>query len=320
MQINMLYNMCQIIILIRGQFIVKNILITGAGGFLGRALLTRLAECDDIKVTALTSKKEKLKNINNSNMSVITIEEIKNTFSSTYFDYFIHAAFPRNALGNEMASGLKYYCDMLKLATENNVGSIINISSQSVYDSKRRYAAHELSPLSLDSCYAVGKYATELMIDNIANNIPKTNIRMSSLIGPEFDQRITNQFVLKVLQGEEITIHGGKQIFSFLDVRDAANGILKLLATSPADWDSIYNLGSNHSYTLYEIAKKTQATASTFGLAPTNLKVIEGDLWSNSSLDSNKFGHQFKYTPQFTLEDSLKSIFIYKMSQNPRSN
>ena len=300
---------------------MKNVLITGAGGFLGHTLLTRLTGCEDISVTALTSHKEKLKDIKSNNISIITAGEIENTFNSTHFDYFVHAAFPRNTTGTEMASGLKYYCDILTLAIKYKVGSIINISSQSVYDPQRRYAAHESSPLSLNSSYAVGKYATELMIDNmVGDDIPKTNIRLSSLIGPDFDQRITNQFIAKVLLGEEITIRCGKQIFSFMDVRDAANGIFTLLTANPKEWAPIYNLGSGCHYTLCEIAQKIQAIALTLGIAPTNLKIIEEELWSNTSLDCSKFNLQFKYTPRFTLEDSLKAIFIYKISQSSYLN
>lgn len=293
----------------------KNVLITGAGGFLGRALLTKLMNCKDVKITALTSQRENVKNISNDNIFVITINEIEATFNSTHFDYFIHAAFPRNTLGSEIANGLKYYCYILNLAIKHRVGSIINISSQSVYNPKRCHAAHESSPLSLDSSYAVGKYATELMVNNITYNIPKTNIRMSSLIGPTFDQRITNKFVSDVLCRKDIVIHGGKQIFSFLDVRDAANGISMLLSPPPKDWDLIYNLGNKQSYTLYELAKKIQETALKFNVTPTDVKVVEDDLWTNSSLDCSKFENQFNYKTQFTIENSLEDIFLYQLSQ-----
>ena len=96
-----------------------------------------------------------------------------------------------------IADGLKYIQSVFEKSVEGNAAVIVNISSQSVYSQKRTEAATEETPVCLESPYAVGKYAVELMLESICRGSKTryTNLRMASLIGPGFDQRIVNRLV-----------------------------------------------------------------------------------------------------------------------------
>lgn len=285
------------------------ILITGAGGFLGTELVKELMRQEDVDVVALTSQKEKL---------VQTIGEAANVtlsgrnsvfepgFDFSSIDVLINCAFPRNVDGIQMADGLQYISRLLKRAVTGGVKSVINISSQSVYSQTRMKPAAEDTELNLESKYAIGKYAAELLTNSVCWNIPHTSIRMASLIGVGFDQRLVNKFIKQVLEGENICIRGGRQMFGFLDVRDAASAIIAV--AQGKDWKEIYNLGPDRGYTLLEIAKCVQDTVKESGFENTEIELEETDDWQNSSLDSTRLKRQFDWREQCSLRNTVLSI------------
>ena len=205
---------------------MKKIAVSGAGGFLGKHILKKIMETDHIAY-ALTSKpheigcelgeQERIIFVHKDEYADVTWEKI---------DVLINCAFPRNTDGNMMADGLNYIKNLLSFSVEHGVKTVINISSQSVYSQKRKEAATEKTPLDLETKYAVGKYATELLTNSICKQIPYSNIRMASLIGVGFEQRIVNKFVRQALEKKELYIKIGSQKFGFLDVEDAAEAIL----------------------------------------------------------------------------------------------
>ena len=216
------------------------ILLTGAGGFLGRHIIEKSFNNKNINVIAMSSREE-LQNVQESNVFFLSNTDAFN-IKWNDIDVLINCAFPRNVEGKQMALGLDFTKNVLEKATKDGVGSIINISSQSVYGSKRTEVANECTMLNLESKYAVGKYAVELMTNCICKGIRHTNIRLASLIGPGFEQRLVNKFVKQSIEEKKLDLIGGKQRYGFLDVRDAAQGIIKL-ALNNDKWDEVYNLG-----------------------------------------------------------------------------
>lgn len=288
---------------------MKRILITGAGGFLGTELVRQMAGKQGVKVFALTSQKDKLKQVCGNAENVMPLERnavFEPGFSFAEIDILINCAFPRNTDGVQMADGLQYISSLLETAVAGGVKAVINISSQSVYSQMRMEPATENTELNLETKYAVGKYATELMTNSICRNIPHTNIRMASLIGAGFDQRLVNKFVKQVLAGNNLSIKGGKQLFGFLDVRDAATAIIAVAEGS--DWNEVYNLGPKRSDSLIEIAQCVQKVVAEVGFRETEIELTQTDDWQNSSMDSSRLREQFDWKEQFCLEDTIRSI------------
>lgn len=284
------------------------ILVSGAGGFLGTEIISQLLNTNEAEVIALTSQPDKFRSLAEQTNRLDVYEKndiFKGMVSFENIDLLINCAFPRND-DSAFANGMKYISDLLKLSVQNGVKKVINISSQSVYSKSREMAANESSELCLQSKYAVGKYATELLTNCICCNIPHTNIRLGSLIGAGFDQRLVNKFVEKVLRHEDIRIVGGKQKFGFLDVRDAAAAII--LIGSKEDWQETYNLGTEYDYTLFEIAQCVINTLGEMGYEKTIVEVENAEVWENSSLDSSRLRTQFSWKQKYLLPDSIKWI------------
>lgn len=287
------------------------LIITGAGGFLGQELIRQLALEEDYYIYALTSQTEKLKEKYADNSRVQVCHKdilLKEDISLANTDVLINCAFPRNSSGEQFEDGLEYIKNILLSAVKFGVGAVINISSQSLYNQHRQSPANEVDSVCLDSMYALGKYTIEMLVKVICSDIVYTNIRMASLIGPGFDQRVTNKFVNKAFQAEELSVKNGNQYFGFLDVEDAARGILKLMQTPFEKWKNIYNLGSQKGYTLLDIAKVVAEVMEKHYGKKVMIEIIEDNFQVNSTIDSALLMKDTGYHPQISLEDSILRI------------
>ena len=287
------------------------ILVTGASGFLGRFLLTELLKNRENTIIALTSKTEKLSSLfsSNNNRLVVFSSEKFESLDYNKIDILVNCAFPRNEDGIKMVEGLHFITGLLKAAAEGGVGAVINISSQSVYSQQRTEPATEETPLDLESKYAIGKYAAELLTNAICAGIPHTSLRLASLIGAGFDQRVTNKLIDKALCGEELIVLSGPQYYGFLDVRDAADAITAVINSDPVNWSEVYNLGTNEAYTLEDIAKTVVEIYNQKFSANISYKTDPSEKFLNSALNCQKFNKDFHWTPRHTLNDTIEWIF-----------
>ena len=136
--------------------------------FLGSHLVERLKDDEKYTVFALSSRPEELKEkIGGTAVEYLHKVAFKDSGEFLEDAIVINCAYPRNSTGTVIADGLKYIQGVFEAAVENRAAAIINISSQSVYSQQRTEAATEDTPLCLESPYAVGKHAIELMLESI---------------------------------------------------------------------------------------------------------------------------------------------------------
>lgn len=287
------------------------IAITGAGGFLGQELLRQLLLDKSNYIFAITSQTAKLeKAYAHEHRVKVCPKDIlsQDANSLENIDVLINCAYPRNISGDQLEDGLEYIISVLQSSVRLNVSAVINISSQSIYDQNREKPATESFPVCLESIYSLGKYSVELLVKVICANIPYTNIRLASLIGPGFNQRVTNKLVAKAFETGQLCITDGNQRFGFLDVEDAARGIIGLLKTPFGVWKDVYNLGSENSYSLHDIANViAEVMEKYYGKKiEINTTVAESEL--NTALDSSLIISDTGYSPRITLEESIIRI------------
>lgn len=304
---------------------LKKIAITGASGFLGRNLVPLLLDIAD-EVIAITSKnRDELIRIcdiksNFAGLKVVNCanyEEIKQEIQDA--DRLVNCAFPRGKDGEAYAQGLRFIAEIFKIANEFGVEAVINISSQSVYSQYRTEPATEETPVCLETKYAVAKYATELLAEAYCQNCYYTNIRLASLIGPEFDQRVVNKMIQRVMAGEELEIQENYSQYGYLDIRDAVKAIAALCYTPfTPESNSIYNIGPSKAYSLTEIAecvlgciKQHKHNKDNY---PTARIIKKDQLSTNSSISSVRFIELTGWSQEFDLKDTVN--LIIKTCQN----
>lgn len=285
--------------------------VSGASGFVGKQLIQYLLLNTDHRIIAYTSKPAKIEERFSGFATRLDIFADRDNIPWSTVDVLVNLAYPRNNTGSNMARGLKFVFDLISDAVHGGVKSIINISSQSVYSPHRICPADEQSDLDLESMYAVGKYTTELYLNAICS-APHTNIRLASLIGAGFEQRITNKFVNKAIKNEMIYLTGGTQRFGFLDIRDAVSGIAAVIESDHSLWEEHYNLGTNRFYTLEEIAECVLEESKNYCSNPAKYSLEKSDQFTNSSLNCSKFMQTFLWYPEFGLADTIKWIFEEK--------
>lgn len=228
-------------------------------------------------------------------------------------DVLINAAFPRNTQPEAAAQGMAFIARVFELASKASALAVINISSQSVYSQYRTEPADEATPLCLESQYAAEKYATELLCEAYCATLPHTNIRLASLIGPGFNQRIINKLAQTALQSGALQIQGGNQIFDLMDVTDAASALAVLAASDTSIWKPVYNLGSTHPASLKDIAcmvaHEVEAQQMAGGACKVEIEAPGQDAKAlNTSLDATCFMGDMDWSPALSLSDSVCAI------------
>ena len=288
----------------------KKIVITGASGFLGSHLVERWRDDERYSVYALSSKPDELREkLGGENVMYL----YKDALNAEMVDAFvINCAYPRNSMGTAIADGLKYIQTVFEAAVKFKATAIINISSQSVYSQQRTEAATEETPVCLESPYAVGKYAVELMLESVCRGekLAYTNLRMASLIGPGFDQRLVNKLVKKLLNHESITVVRQNKKMGFLDVEDAVTAVTAIIDYSKQFWKTVYNIGNGQGYTAEEIY---DVVTSILGYEPnTNDVTIKPGIDDSSTVVLfEKLNADTGFIPSLDLRDSIKKIVAH---------
>ena len=287
------------------------VVVTGASGFLGQELIKQLSE-RDIDFVAATTHPSLLAEV--SGISASSVVEAKQLLHEEFYeedDVVMNCAFPRTNDGAAMADGLNFLAKLIKNATNSKAAGFINISSQSVYSQHRTKPATEADPLCLESPYAVAKRGVELLLDTQDGRVPYTNIRLASLIGPNFDQRVPNRMAKRALETGQIQVADNGSQFGFMDVRDAANALIKMLESPSEKWRYVYNLSSQECWTLSSLALMVKdAVESISGKVVSIYASVNESLTMplNTLLNASLFQKDFCWSAKFEQRDSVETI------------
>lgn len=234
----------------------KTILITGASGVLAKKLISNLIT-RDFNIYALTrniNSDKKIQNITyctNEDFFADKLDDIK-------FDVIVNCAFTQKMEAEAVFSSIDYTKKLFSKLAKMKVDSVINISTQRVYGDYREGRADENYPVNPSNVYALGKYFAEVLAELIFENtnIKYTNLRIGSLIGEEYPDRIINKMIQIAKKTNRITVQNGKQQFGYVHVNDMANAIASFICNKDIQWNQVYNIGSDEKITLLDIAEK----------------------------------------------------------------
>jgi nucleoside-diphosphate-sugar epimerase len=148
-----------------------------------------------------------------------------------------------------------------------------------------------------------------------------TNLRIASITGGTNRLRLelVSKLVMNAIKGEPITVIGGEQVLSYIDVRDVCSGIIALMSIDPNTWKEYYNLGANQQHTIMEIAKIVIDASEKLKLDPVKLKVGRNDIHRIVGMDSSLFYKDTGWSPKHPLEDTVMALFEFFM-ENPTRN
>lgn len=287
------------------------LVLTGAGGFLGLELLSQLASREDAEVLAVSSKDDLFGACGFPEQRLTVVNPaalLAEPDMMVGFDMLLNCAFPRNVDGEALARGLDFI-SALFLAAATRVNAVVNVSSQSVYSQRRMEPATEETPVCLESAYAVAKYATELMLEEACAGIPRTNIRLASLIGPGFDQRVVNKFVAQALAGETIAVQEKGMRYGYFDVADAAEALILLVTSDSGKWQRVYNVGVEDGFTLSELAIAVVEAVRNRGINAPSPQIERLDnLAVTTAVDAGLFSLEFSWHNGHDIAGAIERI------------
>ena len=255
---------------------MKNILITGAAGFIGYNLAKNLIEDKETNVTGIDSlndaydnnlKKLRLRNLeNNDNFTFSKIDlsnqESLKDIEGSNFDCVIHLA-ARAGVRQSFRNPEKYILDntistanLASFIKKEEIRKFLIASTSSIYGDSGESAMKEDvdEKYPPPSVYATSKLSGELMAKTILDGtgtciqIP----RFFTVYGPygRPDMSIL-RFIHWVFTETEILLYGdGNQKRSFTYIDDVVSGLSSLISSNES---GVFNIGSNKTVSLNEV-------------------------------------------------------------------
>ena len=309
------------------------VLVTGAAGFIGHAVATRLIErgesvigldnLNDYYDPAL--KTARLDNLNAldrfrfEKMDISDADAVKALVLANGVQRIVHLAAQagvRYSIDNPFAyqkSNLQGHLSLLEASRHaENFQHLVYASSSSVYGDKpmggEGFTEDEPAndPVSL---YAATKRSCELMSQSYAKlyGFPQTGLRFFTVYGPWGRPDMAYfSFTQKILAGEPIEVFGeGRMARDFTYIDDIVDGILGALDRPPEPHaHRILNIGDSRPVGLMDMIK---ALEEALGIAAKKIMrpMQPGDVTATYA-DVSKLHALTGYAPKVMLEDGLK--------------
>lgn len=285
---------------------MKKVLVTGASGFLGHHVVKELLTHPEFEILAIGGRPEDKANPlpESPKMRFYTLDKLF-TEDFANVDTVINCAFSRNNDAHQLAAAVEFTERAIRRFVELKVESVINISSQGVYERlPQGELSNEDSPIVPIDLYSMVKYSVESMFRLSA--IPfTTSVRLASILMP---QRFLYFFVNKAKAGEHFTVTAPNQYAALLDVTDAAKGLAAIAKHAPSDRASVYNLGIGTQYSLLEYAESVRAIGQQMGYK-VNFDVADNGTTVCAGMDCSLLMNDTGWKPEVTKDEMITRLF-----------
>ena len=304
----------------------KNILISGAAGFLGSHLCDRFIN-EGFRVFGIdnfiTGDKDNIQHLlNHPNFHFLDHDVTNHIDIKSPLDYILHFASPASPIDY-----LKIPIQTLKvgsLGTHNLLGlakakqaRILIASTSEIYGDPLVHPQHEdyygnVNSIGPRGVYDEAKRFQEAitMAYHRFHGVETRIARIFNTYGPRMrlnDGRVIPAFMGQALRGESLSVFGkGDQTRSFCYVDDLVNGIYKLLFS---DYSLPVNLGNPDEITIIDFAN--EILKLTKSDQKINFKPLpEGDPLKRQP-DISLAKKELNWTPKTSRSDGMKNTFDY---------
>ncbi|WOH00787.1 hypothetical protein DCAR_0520162 [Daucus carota subsp. sativus] len=317
----------------------KNILITGAAGFIASHVANRLVRSyPDYKIVVLDKLDycSNLKNLNPSR-SAPNFKFVKGDIGSAdlvnylliteSIDTIMHFAAQThvdNSFGNsfEFTKNNIYGTHVLLEACKvtGQIRRFIHVSTDEVYgetDEDAVVGNHEASQLLPTNPYSATKAGAEMLVMAYGRSygLPVITTRGNNVYGPnQFPEKLIPKFILLAMRGMQLPIHGdGANVRSYLYCEDVAEAFEVVL--HKGEVGHVYNIGTKKERRVTDVA---QDICKLFSMDPqSNIKYVENRPFNDQRyfLDDQKLKN-LGWAERTTWEEGLKKTMDWYTS-NP---
>lgn len=309
------------------------ILITGAAGFLGSHLSTRLVEIGHEVIgmdNLITGRVKNISNLmGNPSFSFIKHDVSNFIFLSGDIDAVMHFASPASPNTSSPFGFPNLPIQTLKagaLGTLNTLGvaraknsRFILASTSEIYGDPLEHPQREeywgnVNPIGTRSMYDEAKRFAEAltMAYHRFHGINTGIVRIFNTYGPNMrldDGRVIPNFIQQAMKNEPLTIYGdGNQTRSFCYVDDLIDGIIKLLLSKEHE---PVNIGNPEEISILDLAE----AINTMFMNNKGVKFIEGNIAGKDPLkrkpDISRANKILGWNPKVSLIDGIKNSIPY---------
>lgn len=303
----------------------KNVLVTGAGGFIGSHLVEQL-HAQGAKVRAFVRYNSRgdaglLRQLPPETLSQLEIiggdirdsSAIFNAVSGMNVVFHLGALIsipysyvhPREVTESNIIGTL----NVLEAARQHKTPRVIHTSTSEVYGTARYAPINEAHPLQGQSPYSASKIGADKLAESfhLSFNLPVVTVRPFNTFGPRQSARaVIPTIITQALAGKIIKLGNLDTTRDFTYVEDTVEGFLKA-AQADGALGGTFNLGTGAEIRVGDLADRiisatgTQARVQVeaLRLRPDKSEVLR--LISDNSLAKQSLG----WTPRFSLDEGL---------------
>jgi nucleoside-diphosphate-sugar epimerase len=254
---------------------MKNIVVTGGGGYIGTNLVNNLLN-NGYKIKVIDTfwfgnyfKKNKNLKIIKKDIRKVNEQDVGKT------DCIIHLASIANDPAADLDASLTWDINvigtykLINLAIKKSVKKFIFASSGSVYGIKKEKKVTEDLSLEPLSEYNKSKMIAERILLSYKKNIDLTILRPATVCGYSPSMRLdvsVNALTFSALKNNKINVFGGKQIRPNLNMKDMVNAYLFFLKKKYKKNKKVENIIFNVGFenlSIINIAKKIKKIIKT---------------------------------------------------------
>lgn len=309
----------------------KNVLVTGAGGFIGSHLTEKLVELNanvrafvrynsrnDWGLIELLPRhiKERIEvvpgDLKDPDAVYHTTKDIDIIFhlgSMIAIPYsYVH---PRETIETNVIGTL----NILTAAKENGIEKLVQTSTSEVYGTAQYVPIDEKHMLQGQSPYSASKIGADKIAESFyrAYNLPVAVIRPFNTFGPRQSARaVIPTIITQALTKEKIFLGSLHPTRDYTYVKDIADAYIKV-AESPKSIGEVINVGSNFEISIGSLAKKIVS------LIDKNVEIVSDDLRIRPKkseverlwCDNMKAKKLLKWTPKTPLDEGLTKTIVW---------
>lgn len=305
----------------------KNIVVTGAGGFISSHLVEELVRKGaNVKALVHYNSRNDIGMLKFADQKLIDkIEIVRGDITDPYYvkqttknaDLIFHLAaligIPYSYIAPEhyVNVNIKGTLNILQAALENGVDKVVHTSTSETYGTALYTPIDELHPLQGQSPYSASKIGADKLAESyyLSFDLPVATIRPFNTFGPRQSARaVIPTIISQALVKDEIHVGSLDPVRDMNFVKDTVDGFISI-ASSKRSIGEVINIGSGEGYTIGEIlntilkilAKEDiQVIEDAKRIRPEKSEVLE------LICDNSKAKKLLNWEPKHSLEQSLR--------------